>query len=191
MNHRLLAAVFVLFSAPVVYAQQASHSPVEAHGAAAEDASTSDPLHQTLATKGFLKNIQDSVHQGASLAHDMVENALDLLGTRYRRGGTSSATGFDCSGFVRAIYEETTGLLLPHNAAAQAHATEKISKSQLKPGDLVFFNTLRRAYSHVGIYIGDGKFIHSPRPGQDVRIEELGMSYWAKRFDGARRLAFH
>lgn len=121
----------------------------------------------------------------------MVENALDLIGTRYRRGGTSAVTGFDCSGFVRAIYEETTGRLLPHNAAAQARTTEKIDKSQLKPGDLVFFNTLRRAYSHVGIYIGDGKFIHSPRAGQDVRIEELSMSYWAKRFDGARRLTFH
>lgn len=73
-------------------------------------------------------------------------------------------------------------------AAQQAREGEKVSESQLKPGDLVFFNTLRRAFSHVGIYIGNGQFIHSPRPGQTVRVENLDSPYWAKRFDGARRI---
>ena len=122
-----------------------------------------------------------------SQASDLVVNAMGYLGVPYRRGGTG-IQGFDCSGFVQAMYEKTLGLVLPHNAKAQAAVTEKIDKSELQPGDLVFFNTLRRAFSHVGIYIGDGKFIHSPRPGGEVRIEDMRESYWVKRFNGARRV---
>jgi cell wall-associated NlpC family hydrolase len=105
----------------------------------------------------------------------------------YKRGGNNSA-GFDCSGFVRAMYQSTLGLVLPHNAKAQAAATEKIDRSELQPGDLVFYNTLRKAFSHVGIYIGEGKFIHSPRSGGQVRIENMNDAYWVKRFNGARRV---
>lgn len=118
----------------------------------------------------------------------LVDKAFELLGVPYRRGGTNEQTGFDCSGLVRSIYEQAAGLLLPRSAAQQAAATERIEKKDLKPGDLVFFNTMRRAFSHVGIYIGNGKFIHAPRPGEDVRVEDLGLAYWAKRFDGARRV---
>lgn len=128
------------------------------------------------------------VQQVSTRASDLVVNALSFLGVKYRYGGDSARSGFDCSGFVRYIYQETLGLVLPHNAAEQAREGEKISESQLRPGDLVFFNTLRRAFSHVGIYIGNGQFIHSPRPGQAVRIEDLDAPYWAKRFDGARRI---
>ncbi|MFN6060044.1 MAG: C40 family peptidase, partial [Burkholderiales bacterium] len=102
-------------------------------------------------------------------ASELVVNAMGFLGVPYKRGGTE-ATGFDCSGFVRAMYENTLGLVLPHNAKAQAAVTQTIDKDELQPGDLVFFNTLRRAFSHVGIYIGEGRFIHSPRAGGEVRI---------------------
>jgi hypothetical protein len=78
--------------------------------------------------------------------------------------------------------------MLPRRAEQQAAATQTIEKSELKPGDLVFFNTMRRAFSHVGIYIGNGKFIHSPRPGSEVRVDDMGLSYWTSRFDGARRI---
>ena len=122
-----------------------------------------------------------------SQASDLVVNAMGYLGVPYRRGGTG-IQGFDCSGFVQAMYQKTLGLVLPHNAKAQAAATEKIDKTELQPGDLVFFNTLRRAFSHVGIYIGEGKFIHSPRAGGEVRIEDMRESYWVKRFNGARRV---
>ena len=118
----------------------------------------------------------------------LVDKAFDLLGVPYRRGGTSEQTGFDCSGLVRSIYQQAQGLLLPRSAREQAAATQKIDKAELKPGDLVFFNTMRRAFSHVGIYIGNGKFIHAPKPGEEVRVEDLGLAYWAKRFDGARRV---
>ena len=121
-------------------------------------------------------------------ATDLVNGALTLIGVPYRRGGTSAETGFDCSGFVRSIYQQTAGLLLPRRAEQQAAATQRIDKADLKPGDLVFFNTMRRAFSHVGIYVGNGKFIHAPKPGAEVRVEDLGVSYWARRFDGARRV---
>jgi cell wall-associated NlpC family hydrolase len=119
----------------------------------------------------------------------LVVSALGFLGVPYRRGGNSAETGFDCSGFVKAIYEQTAGLLLPRRAEQQAAATQKIEKAELKPGDLVFFNTMKRAFSHVGIYVGNGKFIHSPKPGAEVRVEDMGVSYWANRFDGARRVS--
>jgi cell wall-associated NlpC family hydrolase len=121
-------------------------------------------------------------------ASELVVNAMGFLGVPYRRGGNSAETGFDCSGFVRAMYQSTVGLILPRRAKEQAAATEKIDKKDLQPGDLVFFNTMRHAFSHVGIYIGEGKFIHSPKPGAQVRVEDMGVAYWKRRFDGARRV---
>jgi cell wall-associated NlpC family hydrolase len=137
-------------------------------------------------------NVGDRVTEGASrVAHrasDLVVTAMGFLGVPYRRGGTSLETGFDCSGFVKAMYEQTVGLILPRRANEQAAATQQIDKRELQPGDLVFFNTLKRTFSHVGIYVGDNKFIHSPKPGAQVRVEDMGIPYWASRFDGARRV---
>ena len=121
-------------------------------------------------------------------ATGMVIQAMGLLGVPYRRGGNTESTGFDCSGFVRHLYERSVGRLLPRRAEEQARATQVIDKEELKPGDLVFFNTMRRAFSHVGIYVGDGQFIHSPRAGQSVRVEDMRSAYWQKRFNGARRV---
>ena len=137
-------------------------------------------------------NVGERVTERASrVAHrasDLVVTAMGFLGVPYRRGGSSVETGFDCSGFVKAIYEQTVGLILPRRANEQAAATQKIDRRDLQPGDLVFFNTLRRTFSHVGIYVGDGKFIHSPKPGAQVRVEDMGVPYWSARFDGARRV---
>jgi cell wall-associated NlpC family hydrolase len=113
---------------------------------------------------------------------------MGFLGVPYRRGGNNAESGFDCSGFVKAMYENTVGLVLPRRADQQAAATSKVDKDDLQPGDLVFFNTMKRAFSHVGIYVGEGKFIHSPKPGAQVRVEDMGKSYWQRRFDGARRV---
>ena len=136
-------------------------------------------------------NIGERVSGGAarmkSRTSELVVTAMGSLGVPYRRGGNSQETGFDCSGFVKAMYE-TLGLSLPRRANEQAAATQTIDRQDLQPGDLVFFNTLRRTFSHVGIYIGDNKFIHSPKPGAQVRVEDMGVSYWATRFDGARRV---
>jgi cell wall-associated NlpC family hydrolase len=119
---------------------------------------------------------------------DLVMTTFGFLGVPYRRGGNTLETGFDCSGFVRAMYNQTAGYLLPRRAEEQAAATQKIDRSELKPGDLVFFHTMRRAFSHVGIYVGEGKFIHSPRSGAKVRVEDMSLSYWKSRFNGARRV---
>jgi len=122
-------------------------------------------------------------------AADLTVAALDLVGIRYRRGGTSTETGFDCSGFTRHVFETSVGLVLPRRVDEQATAPGLVAvkREELRPGDLVFFNTLKRTFSHVGIYIGDNRFVHSPRPGKNVRTEDLSFAYWAKRFTGARR----
>ncbi len=129
----------------------------------------------------------DGVRQTAS---DLVLSAMHFLGVRYRFGGTSEETGFDCSGFTRHVFENSVGLLLPRRSSEQANAPGllNIRQDDLKPGDLVFFNTMRSAFSHVGIYVGEGKFIHAPRTGSTVRVEDMHQDYWTRRFDGARRV---
>ena len=139
--------------------------------------------------KGLMGQLQQVRQTVADRTSDLVVTAIGFLGVPYRRGGNTAETGFDCSGFVRAMYTQTVGLLLPRRAEEQAAATQKIDRSELKPGDLVFFNTMRRAFSHVGIYVGEGKFIHSPKPGAEVRVEDMSGSYWQRRFSGARRVA--
>jgi cell wall-associated NlpC family hydrolase len=148
-----------------------------------------DEMGRFMTDKNLLSRISAVGEQVEARATELVMNSMAFLGVPYKRGGTNAETGFDCSGFVRAIYEQTAGLVLPRRAEQQAAATQKIDKTDLKPGDLVFFNTLRRAFSHVGIYVGNGKFIHSPKPGAEVRVEDMGMGYWAQRFDGARRVS--
>jgi cell wall-associated NlpC family hydrolase len=123
-----------------------------------------------------------------SIRSDIVVRALTLLDTPYRHGGSTPASGFDCSGLVRYVYEAVAGRLLPRRSEEMGQLGETISRSQLEPGDLVFFNTLARAYSHVAIYIGDGRFLHAPARGGRVRIEALDDRYWRARFNGARRL---
>lgn len=133
-------------------------------------------------------------------ASHVVLTAMAFVDTPYRRGGNGGglggegAEGFDCSGFTRHVFERSLGLTLPRTAWDQARAAtlREVGAADLQPGDLVFFNTLQRAYSHVGIYIGQGRFIHAPRPGTGVRVEEMAGPqgrYWTQRFDGARRAA--
>ena len=156
--------------------------------AAAQTTPPADELSSFLQEKGLLARIGEAGNQVTTQASDLVVGAMGFLGVPYRRGGSTVETGFDCSGFVKSMYEQTIGLVLPRSAAQQAAATQTIERTELRPGDLVFFNTMRRAFSHVGIYVGNGKFIHSPKPGAEVRVEDMGGSYWAKRFDGARRV---
>jgi hypothetical protein len=126
--------------------------------------------------------------QAIDKAGDLVLSAMGHLGIRYKRGGTSPESGFDCSGFVQHVYRNTVGMLLPRTAAEMAANSTKIDKAELQPGDLVFFNTLKRAFSHVGIYVGDGKFVHAPSSGGVVRVESMNIPYWQTRFNGARRV---
>jgi cell wall-associated NlpC family hydrolase len=117
-----------------------------------------------------------------------IGRAIDLVGIRYKRGGLSPETGFDCSGFVSHVFHEGVGLVLPHSAKAMSRSGDVVRKGELQPGDLVFFNTMRRAFSHVGIYLGENRFIHAPAPGGEVRVEDMRSRYWLARFNGARRV---
>jgi cell wall-associated NlpC family hydrolase len=125
---------------------------------------------------------------GAPRSPEVVFQALATAGVPYRRGGQSPETGFDCSGLVAHVYREAFGIELPHNARAQSRIGKPVSMAALEAGDLVFYNTERRAFSHVGIYLGDHRFIHAPRPGTAVRVENMRADYWASRFDGGRRI---
>ena len=160
---------------------------VAAHAAPQQDRSD-DEMARMLADKGLIGQLQQVRQTVSERTSDLVVTAIGFLGVPYRRGGNTAEAGFDCSGFVRAMYNQTVGHMLPRRAEEQAAATEKIDREQLKPGDLVFFNTMRRAFSHVGIYVGEGKFIRSPRSGAQVRVEDMNGSYWQRRFDGARRV---
>ena len=124
-------------------------------------------------------------------ASGLVIAALNFLGVPYQRGGSDSDSGFDCSGFTRHVFQLSLGLVLPRRVDDQASARGLVAveRTELRPGDLVFFNTLKRSFSHVGIYVGEGRFIHAPRSGSAVRIENLRLAYWAERYTGARRAA--
>jgi cell wall-associated NlpC family hydrolase len=122
-----------------------------------------------------------------SRAHDLLLQAFALTGIRYRYGGDSPATGFDCSGFVRYVFQQI-GTALPRNASEISHLGRRVDRNELQPGDLVFFNTLRRPFSHVGIYLGDQRFIHAPSRGGNVEIVNMSQRYWERRYNGARRL---
>lgn len=121
-------------------------------------------------------------------AQELILKGLEMVGVSYRRGGTDPDSGLDCSGFVQLVYRESIGKVLPRTSREMSEVGERVDRKELQPGDLVFFNTMRRAFSHVGIYLGEGRFLHAPRPGGEVRVEEMGSSYWVKRYNGARRI---
>ncbi len=125
----------------------------------------------------------------AQPAQQLLLQAMSLIGVKYKWGGKTPESGLDCSGFVRYVFQNSLNITLPHNALAMSQSGKDIDRSELKPGDLVFFNTLRRRFSHVGIYLGDNRFVHSPRTGRDIEVANMNESYWTSRFDGARRVA--
>lgn len=191
-RHVLACAVLATLATTALAAPETSSNPPSGAASAA-----ADPVNRFLVERGLLGPASEAtataknafVERMRDKASDMVLTALNFLGVPYRRGGNSAAHGFDCSGFTRQVFETSLGLLLPRRVDEQAHAPGLVAirRNDLQPGDLVFFNTLRRTFSHVGIYLGDGKFIHAPRPGGEVRVEDMRFSYWARRFTGARR----
>jgi cell wall-associated NlpC family hydrolase len=148
-----------------------------------------DVVLQFLQDRGYVSAPPELLQRASEMASELVLSAMNFLGVPYKRGGQSADTGFDCSGFTRHVFEHTLGLVLPRRADEQARSAGllEVAREELKPGDLVFFDTMRRAFSHVGIYVGEGKFIHAPRSGAQVRIEDMREAYWRQRFNGARR----
>lgn len=157
-----------------------------------EVATDSHPLFQAGASLALIPSLLQQTGSLVNRAGDgvqkLLDGALELVGIRYRRGGSNAETGFDCSGFVGYVFRERLGLDLPRTSREISRVGEEVTRADLEPGDLVFFKTMRQAFSHVGIYLGNNQFVHAPRTGQAVRVEDMRSSYWARRYNGARRI---
>lgn len=169
-----LAMTGLFFASPASYANE-FYQPARINLTAPDDPAEAD-------------RDEDADHTPANQADALIDHGMGYLGIRYRRGGSSPATGLDCSGLVQNVFSKSIGLTLPRRADEMARLGQKVDKKSLMPGDLVFFNTMRRANSHVGIYVGEGRFLHAPSSGGVVRIDDMGQKYWRARFNGARRL---
>ena len=167
IHRKLLAAVVLLGS-------------LQMGPAFSQSLTESEPL-----PKSFASTVSSAV---VDKTETLINNAMQLIGVRYRWGGNTPQSGLDCSGFVRYVFNDTFGFLLPRKSAQMSKVGLQIGKEELRPGDLVFFNTMRHAFSHVGIYVGDNKFIHAPSKGKAIRVDDMTKVYWEKRYNGARRL---
>jgi cell wall-associated NlpC family hydrolase len=134
------------------------------------------------------KNLREMGGKAVDGAAEISSIALSLIGVNYKFGGNTPEQGLDCSGFIRYVFQQATGINLPRSARDQAKVGHSVDKDQLQPGDLVFFNTRRFQFSHVGLYLGNNRFVHSPSSGGSVEVVELDSSYWKKVFNGARRI---
>lgn len=132
------------------------------------------------------ETITQASRVGSEKGVDVVLYALGLVDTGYRYGGKNPDAGLDCSGMVSHIYQTTLGFKVKGSAADIARQARAIERQELRPGDLVFFNTNNRSFSHVGIYIGDARFVHAPSTNGKVRIDRLGDRYYAQRYEAAR-----
>lgn len=132
---------------------------------------------------------QKLTEPGEEMMGDLMLQAMSLMGIAYRFGGNNPNQGFDCSGFIRYIFQKSVGINLPRTASEQAQTGRPIARSDIQPGDVLFFNTRGFAYSHNALYLGNGKFIHAPRTGKNIEIANLSSSYWSSRFNGARRMS--
>jgi cell wall-associated NlpC family hydrolase len=190
---RVVAGMFIgvlMAAAPGVFADEVSSSAQNV-SFSTQDGSNSlsaSSLQNSSAAADTSSGARSFLSGMAGKAGDVVVGALNMIGVRYRWGGNTPDSGLDCSGFVRYVFQDTLGMALPRRAEEMSRVGEKVSMNDLKPGDLVFFNTMRRTFSHVGIYIGDNKFVHSPSTGSTIRVDDLDESYWEKHFTGARRV---
>ncbi|WP_287495910.1 C40 family peptidase [Pandoraea sp. CB10b_02] len=149
---------------------------------------TTSDAPQAVAEASRVQRAQKLLSNVTDKASDVVLGALNYIGVRYKYGGNTPDSGLDCSGFVRYVFQDTLNFVLPRRSEEMSQVGERIAKTDLKPGDLVFFNTMRRSFSHVGIYIGGDKFVHAPATGGKIRVEDLRESYWSARYNGARRV---
>ena len=178
---------------PAASAQVRSHRTINNTSGSQED-KIAELIAQRMNEKPGTAHSPDSITIGNPLqnlthrAGELAMHAMGMLGINYKRGGNTPETGLDCSGMVRYVFKQALGRELPRSAAEISQVSQTIEPNEMQPGDLVFYNTMRRGFSHVGIYLGDNKFIHSPSSGGQVRIESMELSYWKARFNGARRV---
>ncbi|ABP34448.1 C40 family peptidase [Polynucleobacter asymbioticus] len=159
----------------------------DAADAAAETVVPKESMFQ--AGRAYIARVSDRLADTVSgKSEELINRAMVVIGVRYRWDAELPQSGLDGSSFVGYVFKDKLGFLLPRKATQMSRVGKPITRDELQPGDLVFFNTMRLTFSHVGIYVGDNKFIHSPSKGTNVRVDDLGSLYWDKRFDGARRL---
>ena len=155
--------------------------------APAEAAGPKESMFQT--GRSYIYRASDRLVDTVSgKSEELIDRAMEVIGVRYRWDTELPQSGLDGSSFVGYVFKDKLGFLLPRKSTQMSRVGKPIHRDELQPGDLVFFNTMRLTFSHVGIYVGDNKFIHSPSKGTTVRVDDLGSLYWDKRFDGARRL---
>ena len=140
------------------------------------------------APRGPSETIAQRASRVSERGNDVVLYALGLIGTGYRFGGKNPEAGLDCSGMVSYIYRQAAGIKVQGSAADIARNGRAIARDDLRPGDLVFFNTRNQPFSHVGIYLGDARFVHAPSTNGKVRIDRLNDRYYAQRYEAARTL---
>lgn len=151
-------------------------------------------IFQRMANESYRSTGESSSSSRAiskSDADELLSNAMGLLGVAYRFGGTSPTTGMDCSGFMQYIFRKTFAINLPRTSAEQAQMGTYVPRAELQKGDLVFFRTAGNRISHVGMYIGNNRFIHAPRTGKSIEITSLSNSYWNSKYATARRVKRH
>jgi cell wall-associated NlpC family hydrolase len=168
-----LSVVFALFQSSVAAAVESD---------AAQNNASASPI------KRIGKNLRDMGGKAIDGAAEISSLALSLIGVDYKFGGNTPEQGLDCSGFVRYVFQHATGINLPRTSREQATVGKSVEKDELQPGDLVFFNTRRLQFSHVGVYLGENRFVHSPSKGGAVEVVEMDNNYWKKVFNGARRV---
>jgi cell wall-associated NlpC family hydrolase len=178
--------VFALAAQPVLAADSATDA---AKDAALELSKETPKESMFQAGKSYFVRVSDRLADSVTGKSDeLINRAMEVIGVRYRWDAELPQSGLDGSSFVGYVFKDKLGFLLPRKSTQMSRVGKPITREELQPGDLVFFNTMRLTFSHVGIYVGDNKFIHSPSKGTNVRVDDLSSLYWDKRFDGARRL---
>lgn len=175
-----------LFALPARAVDAISEAPKDAPVEVARDV-PKETMFQV--GKSYFARVSDRLADSVTGKSDeLINRAMEVIGVRYRWDTELPQSGLDGSSFVGYVFKDKLGFLLPRKSTQMSRVGKPINREELQPGDLVFFNTMRLTFSHVGIYVGDNKFIHSPSKGTSVRVDDLGSLYWDKRFDGARRL---
>ena len=180
----LALGLVVSFSAQAVDA----NAPVpEVTSSSAEAVVPKESMFQ--AGRAYIARVSDRLADTVTgKSEELINRAMEVIGVRYRWDAELPQSGLDGSSFVGYVFKDKLGFLLPRKSTQMSRVGKPVNREELQPGDLVFFNTMRLTFSHVGIYVGDNKFIHSPSKGTAVRVDDLSSLYWDKRFDGARRL---
>lgn len=182
----VVCATTAAFAVPV-HAQRVEPGPSAATAAApVAPSAPANPLTAANAAPATILGM--SSDNLAERTESLVDAAMRIIGANYRWRSDEKASGFEAGTFVRHVFKDAVGFLLPVGVENLGRMGESVGALDLKPGDLVFFNTMRRTFSHVGIYLGNNKFIHAPARGSEVRVDDLQNAYWDRRFDGARRI---